>query len=174
MKWCRLASILIALLACPAVSQQPRTTPLSSSANIRLVAVVPEHVHITALSDTARFQFSPGARLAQVAVPISLTWNLKPDRSQRVELYAFFDFPNQALTDPRGNAIPATRLSLGLGSGALEPVAGSVTPLKVTLVSETVVQQTTRQDLQLQLHLGQLPPPAGTYSSVLHLQVRIY
>ena len=119
---------------------------------------------------------------AIVAVPVTSSWVL--DSGERnVELVAFFDSPDTAMANDKGDRIPANHLLGGLKEETMAPFVettrvGTASASRIFFkqpISRRNAVDTRTDTLNIQLiRIDDLGAPAGEYRGILHLRLIAY
>ncbi|HJT69141.1 MAG TPA: hypothetical protein VJ731_03020 [Terriglobales bacterium] len=155
----------------------------SAVAPISMIAVLPPSLGLSVSNVHLRMAVDdPNVPTNSVSVPVTSTWHLGPS-STAVELVAYFDSPQQALSDDQGHWIPSSRVKAGL-SGT-QPKAFTETSSEGSaggsriLFREDISHQNytgSRNDtIELSIdRIADLSAKAGVYEGTLRLRMTAY
>jgi hypothetical protein len=155
----------------------------SAVAPISMIAVLPPSLGLSVSNVHLRMAVDdPNVPTNTVSVPVTSTWRLGPS-STAVELVAYFDSPQQALSDNEGHWIPSSRVKAGL-SGT-QPKAFTETSTEGSaggsriLFRQGISQQNytgVRNDtIELSIdRIADLSAKAGVYEGTLRLRMTAY
>lgn len=155
----------------------------SAVAPVSLLAVLPPSVSLSI--STVHLQVTvkdPNVPTEVVRVPVTSAWHLGTS-STTVELLAYFDSPQRALTNAEDHSIPSSRVLGGLSGRPLLPFtesssAGSTGGSRV-LYRESISQNNYTGARSDTLEVGvdrvaDLSDTAGVYEGILHLRMIAY
>lgn len=155
----------------------------SAVAPVSLLAVLPPSVSLSI--STVHLQVTvkdPNVPTDVVRVPVTSAWHLGTS-STTVELLAYFDSPQRALTSAEDHSIPSSRVLGGLSGRPLLPFtesssAGSTGGSRV-LYRESISQNNYTGARSDTLEVGvdrvaDLSDTAGVYEGILHLRMIAY
>ena len=157
---------------------------ISNPTNVTLNAVVTESVATSVNSANVNFNLVPGTgpTAGVPVVTVTTSWDLNPGGKPTLSLYGAFASSTAALSNGAGKNIPSANVLAGVNGGALAafnqtgPFGAAGASLQIfSVVISGLNKKATRNDiLGLYIDLTSQPNlPAGTYTGVLSLQVRV-
>jgi hypothetical protein len=179
--WLRLAFVLVLISVSASAQETSFRSSLTATTTVAVNAHKKGRIGVNLRTTTLTFSVDASHGAQPISIPITTTWNVSPTEVSGVEVIAYFDDPDRALIDDKGDAVPSGRVSGRVGAGPFASFSETnffgPTGASLRLFGETISHanaRSTRHDvLQVRLVETNTGMPR-LYSGVLNLESRYF
>ncbi|HLH08000.1 MAG TPA: hypothetical protein VKW78_12250 [Terriglobales bacterium] len=170
---------LLACFVCYLSVTASAKNPLSASATVRIIAVLPGWITVNVSRVPITLRFDPeGKNSDSMSVPIEASWNLNPNDVRGVEVFSYFEKSDAAVVGTQGTNVPASQLQGSVGQQAFRPFSEPMgNHAGMTMLRESLSHANAIGHRSLPLTVRVAPSatvPADIYSGILVVEARYF